>query len=91
MTQDAGREAIARCQYYSIYVSPRKVGYKARGTYGLVLEDGCKVSDDVDDTKDEAVLAPHGQVRATSVSRHGVGGGCRSEEIVHRGDGTDLL
>lgn len=55
------------------------------------MEDGRKVSDDIDDTKDEAVLAPHGQVRATSVAGHGFGGGCRGEEIVHRGDRTDLL
>lgn len=58
-THDAGRLAIARCQYCrydKVNERSTKSSFRQLMTYSLVLEDGGEVPDDVDDTEDEAVL-----------------------------------
>ena len=59
-------------------------------TYGLVLKDGCKVPDDVDNPENKPILGSHGQVRSVSVARHWrlVGDSC--EQFMHSGRRTDL-
>lgn len=47
------------------------------------LTDGSKVSDNVDDTEDQARLGPHGKVGASSVARDGVTLGGGDELVVH--------
>lgn len=91
MTQLAGREAMALCQYAWSWktVATRiceSTAGKARYRHRTLT-----VSNDVDDTKDQSVLGPHRDVTPVSISgNRSLLCSCR-QECVHLADASNLV
>ena len=59
-------------------------------TYGLVLEDGGEVANDIDHSEDEAILRAHCEIGSMSVAGHWCLGRDIGEKLVHRRRRADL-
>jgi hypothetical protein len=90
LTEVAGREAMARCQYLWFRIQPW-VHRNDNCALRLVLKHGREVSDSVYDTEHQTVAGAHGQVRAVLVAWNWRHFGCLRQEGVHLREGADLV
>jgi hypothetical protein len=90
LTDVAGREAMARCQYLWFRIQPctcRNGNCAVR----LILKHGREVSDGIYDTEHQTIAGAHGEVRAVLVAWDGRYFGCLRQEGVHLREGADLV